>query len=231
MQALEDLLRYRFRNPDLLHCALTHRSASSDGSGPGPIPDHNERMEFLGDALLGVVVSEFLYQACPAASEGELSSMKARLINRTSLAHLAKAIHLGDFLKLGKGEERSGGRRKTSILAGALEALIAALYLDGGWPALHPFLLPHLYVRIRDLLPPSGLDAKSRLQALVQSRLHLLPQYRVTTRKGPAHEPIFWVEVRAGGRRLAKGQGRNKREAEQEAAQLALRAWEEESEG
>lgn len=225
MQSMEDLLGYRFRNRDLLSCALTHRSALSDGSKPEPTADHNERMEFLGDALLGVVVSQFLYHAFPAASEGELSSMKARLVNRASLARIAKNIHLGDLLKLGKGEERSGGRKKVSILAGALEALIAALYLEGGWPALHRFLLPHLDAELSKMPSSFRLDAKSRLQALVQSRLHLLPQYRVRRRKGPAHEPIFWVEVRAGGRRLAAGKGKSKREAEQEAAKAALMRW------
>jgi ribonuclease-3 len=225
MRELEDLLGYRFRNRELLNCALTHRSTLGDRLAPEEIVNHNERMEFLGDALLGALVSQFLYQAYPLASEGDLSTIRGRLVSKKALARIAESIRLGDFLKLGKGEELSKGRKKTSILVGALEALIAALYLDGGWHALSRFLFPHIGGALGSAQLPAGLDPKSKLQALVQSYFHVLPQYRIRTKRGPSHDPIFWVEVRVGQKALGMGKGRSKKEAEQEAARAALVGW------
>jgi len=225
MPELEDLLGYRFKKGDLLTRALTHRSVLSDGFAPEETMNHNERMEFLGDALLGLLVSQFLYEAYSLAPEGDLSAMRGLLVSRKALGRIAKSIHLGDFLKLGKGEELSKGRKKISILAGALEALIAALYLDGGWDPPNRFLFPHLEREFRNAHIPALIDAKSRLQALVQSHFHILPRYKLKTKRGPSDAPIFWVEVRVGQKALAIGKGRNKKEAEQEAARAALLGW------
>ena len=222
MKEAQDILGYRFKDPNLLTCALTHRSAINNNSSLEGVPHHNERMEFLGDALLGLLVSQLLYQHYPLASEGDLTTLKGHLVSQKALANIAKGIRLGDFLRLGKGEELSKGRGKRSILAGALEALIAALYLDGGWRPLQKFLLPHLKRELQDLSPSLLLDAKSKLQALVLAHLQVLPRYRVTSRKGLPHEPIFSVEVVAGRSILGKGKGRNKREAEQQAARAGL---------
>ncbi len=226
MQEVQDLLGYRFKNPDLLTCALTHRSANNNSPPPDGAAHHNERMEFLGDALLGLLASQLLYRHYPFASEGDLTTLKAHLVSQKALAIIAQEIHLGDFLRLGKGEELSKGRGKRSILAGAMEALIAALYLDGGWRSVHKFLLPHLKKELKDLSPSILLDAKSKLQTLVQADLQVLPRYRVKCRKGPPHDPLFSVEVTAGQRMLGRGQGRSKREAEQQAARAGLLNWE-----
>lgn len=228
MSDLEDLLGYRFENPHLLDSALTHRSALNEASCRGGSVKDNERLEFLGDALVGLLVSRFLYEVYPLASEGDLSGMKSHLASREALAGIAERLRLGDFMKLGKGEELSRGRKKVSILAGALEALIAAIYLDGGWFYLYGFLCPLLKDASSRVPFGAHLDAKSELQALVQSRFHTLPQYRVRTRRGPSHHPTYWVEVRAGQKVLGKGKGRRKKDAEQEAARVALSGWQKE---
>ena len=222
----QDLLGYQFRNRDLLRRALTHRSLSGEQPAGEKAAGHNERMEFLGDAILGLVVSQFLYETFPLASEGELSAVKGYLVSRRVLASIADSLHLGSFLRVGNGEETSKGRKKQSILAGAMEALIAALYLDGGWHRTYGLLLPHLQEQLEKIPPPSLLDPKSKLQALAQVHFQLLPEYRVFSRKGPSHDPSFSVEVRIGQKVLGIGEGRSKREAEQEAARAGLIFWE-----
>jgi ribonuclease-3 len=188
-------------------------------------------LEFLGDALVGLLVSRFLYEAYPFASEGDLSLMRSRLVSRDALAGIAERLQLGDFVKLGKGEELSRGRKKVSILSGTLEALIAAIYLDGGWSHLCGFLYPLLQDASSRVPLSANLDAKSELQSLVQAQFHTLPQYRVRTRRGPSHHPTYWVEVRAGQKVLGKGRGRRKKDAEQEAARVALLGWQKEDGG
>jgi len=222
---IEDRLGYRFRNPQLLRSALTHRSALNQEAVPKQDLEDNERLEFLGDALLAFVVSHFLYQALPHASEGHLTMIKSRLVSSDTLARVADRLSLVDDLRLGKGEERWREEKKRSILAGAMEALIAAIFLDGGYLPVDRLLSPLLRAELEDLRTLPLLDAKSRLQVLVQSRGVNPPCYRVLTRKGPAHDPTFWVEVRVKGRILGKGKGRSKKEAEQEAAGVALSTW------
>jgi ribonuclease III len=222
IQEIQDLLGYQFQNADLLVQALTHRSLPADQSGRKHPIGHNERMEFLGDAILGLVVSQFLYETHPAALEGDLTAMKGYLVSRKTLASVAERLQLGSFLRLGSGEESSKGRKKQSILAGAMEAVVAAIYLDGGWGHACKVLLPHFQKEVERILPLPLVDPKSQLQVLVQLHFRTLPKYRVAAQEGPAHNPHFLVEVRVGRKLLGKGKGKSKKEAEQEAAQCAL---------
>ncbi len=225
MKEVQDLLGYRFKNRDLLIRALTHRSLSRDRALGEDVADHNERMEFLGDAVLGLAVSQLLFETFPLATEGDLSIMKGYLVSRKVLTSIADSLHLGSFLRMGNGEEISKGRKKQSILAGAMEALIASLYLDGGWHRTCEILLPYFQVELRKIPPLSLLDPKSKLQALAQLHFQLLPEYGVVSRKGPSHDPYFSVEVRVGQKLRGTGEGRSKKEAEQEAAKAGLHSW------
>ena len=225
MKEVQDLLGYQFKNCDLLTRALTHRSLSGDRSIGEDAAGHNERMEFLGDAVLGLAVSQFLFETFPSATEGDLAIMKGYLVSRKVLASIADGLHLGSFLRMGNGEEISEGRKKQSILAGAMEALIASLYLDGGWHRTCEFLLPYFQGELKKVPPSCLLDPKSKLQALAQLHFQLLPEYGVVSRRGPSHDPYFSVEVRVGQKLLGTGEGRSKKEAEQEAAKAGLSSW------
>jgi len=181
----------------------------------------------LGDAVWNVLVSRHLFLELKEASQGELSLLKAHLSSATFLAEVAREIGLPRYLYLGKGEERTGGRGKSSILSSAMEALIAALYLDGGLEAVLHFARPFLGKVLMDQARrEESLDPKSRLQILAQGKLKSLPAYRLIARKGPPHHPSYEVEVLIQGEVLGKGIGRNRREAEQKAAEEALRAFE-----
>ena len=239
---LEHALEYSFRNPELLLRALTHRSlayelAMESGTGPeGSERGDNERLEFLGDAVIGLVVAEALYETHPDWHEGELTRMRAQLVSRRNMAEVAQATSLGQHLRLGKGEERSGGRRKTALLANAMEAVIAAIYTDAG-NSLDPirrFAQKHLLGASSDNLArelasgaPLG-DHKSALQEFLQASHTGIPIYLVESESGPDHRKRFQVEVRlkaADGSlsdALASGTGTTKKKAEQEAARRAL---------
>ena len=239
---LETALDHRFANKDLLVQALTHRSLAYEQSGAGETPrEDNERLEFLGDAVLGVVVAEALFQGHPDWQEGELTRMRAQLVSRRHMAEVAQAIGLGDHLLLGKGEERSGGRKKTAILANAMEAVLAAMYLDAGLKgktgALEPvrrFARKHILGSAaddlaRELISGAALgDHKSALQEHLQATRAGVPVYRVESESGPDHRKRFQVEVRLRtadgqiGVSLANGSGSTKKKAEQEAARRAL---------
>lgn len=225
MEEIQDLLGYKFKNRDFLTRALTHRSLSGDRSIGEAAADHNERIEFLGDAVLGLAASQFLFETFPLATEGDLSTMKGHLVSQKVLASIGDSLHLGIFLRIGNGEEISKGRKKQSILAGAMEALIAALYLDGGWHRTCELLWPHFQEELKKIPPPPLLDPKSKLQALAQLHFQLLPEYRVVSQKGPSHDPCFSVEVKVGQEPLGTGEGRSKKEAEQEAAKAGLVSW------
>lgn len=216
---IEERIGYRFRDGVLVRLALTHRSHANE---QGERRVHNERFEFLGDALLGVVVSDRLFRHFPDATEGELTRMRAALVNETSLAAHARRLELGSSLLLGRGEERSGGREKDSILADAFEALLAAVYLDGGIDALVG-LLDRIFFPYVDFatLPQGGTDHKTMLQELLHTR-SLVPVYRIVETTGPEHERIFHVEVGDGTRILGEGVGSTRKRAEQQAAQSAL---------
>jgi ribonuclease-3 len=208
-------LTYRFRDPALAQLALTHRSAGRP---------NNERLEFLGDALLGVVVAELLYEAHPNASEGELSRLRAQLVNGQALAQIARELELGDELKLGSGELKSGGYRRDSILADAFEAMVAAIYLDSDFAQCREAVRGLFAERIA-AIPRSSKDAKTRLQEWLQARGWPLPQYELTDSYGEDHAKTFDVSCTIAEPMTysAEGRGGSRRAAEQDAAEAVLR--------
>jgi ribonuclease-3 len=224
---LEAAIGYRFRDPALLAQALTHRSRAQE-DGAASVGD-NESLEFLGDAILGFVVAEWLHAEFPAADEGRKSKIKSSLVSRASLARIAARLGIGDALLLGRGEEKTGGRHKQALLADACEALIAAVHLDGGIDAARAFVLRELQP-VLDLARQPGLltaltgDYKSALQEVLQARQVPPPDYRLLGESGPDHAKRFEIEVVVEGRGLARADGHSKKQAEQTAARLALRA-------
>jgi len=221
LAALETRIGYRFRDRGLLEHGLTHKSKAHEDPSGG-VAD-NESMEFLGDAVLGLVVAEALFRAFPNYTEGQKSKIKANLVSTVSLADMAGRLGLGDHMILGRGEEKTGGRGKTALLADTCEALIAAIYLDGGLEPARQFLLRELAEGITDARQPEyfGRDFKSRLQERLQALGRPLPVYRVSAEVGPDHRKLFHVEVVVGDEVVAQGAGRTKKEAEQEGARLA----------
>jgi ribonuclease-3 len=220
--ALEQRIGYRFRDPGLLEHALTHTSRANEDVSGGVID--NESLEFLGDAVLGFAIADVLFRRFPDRDEGWKSKVKAALVSTTSLARQAELLGLGDHLLLGRGEEKTGGRRKHALLADGYEALIAAIYLDGGVDHATAFIARQFADLINEAREPAGVmrDYKSALQEKVQSGGEALPEYIVVGEAGPDHHKTFHVEVRVGGKPLADAVGRSKKEAEQEAAQRAL---------
>lgn len=217
-------LKYQFINPSLLNEALTHKSHVNERKGSER--RHNERLEFLGDAVLSLIISDHLATRYPQLSEGALSKLKAKLVSETSLANAARRLDLGARLQLGRGEELSKGREKTSLLADALEAVIAAVYLDGGLEASRIFTLDVLAEELQqtDSLQgqPGEEDYKTRFQEWCQKRYELLPRYVTVRETGPDHQKLFEVEVQVDGKIVGAGRGYSKKEAEQAAAQRAL---------
>ena len=215
--ALAPRLGHRFRDPALLRQALAHRSWCGEREG---VPS-NERLEFLGDAVLGLVVAEHSYHRFPEFPEGRLAKIRSAVVNARVLAEVADDLGVGQVLLLGKGEESSGGRTKASILADALEAVIGAVYLDAGWSAARPLVLRLLGSRIdRAAVEPDDFDHKSRLQELTVHRGEGTPHYAVEG-SGPDHDRHFRAEVFVNGVRLGEGEGTSKKDAEQEAARTA----------
>jgi ribonuclease III len=226
-QPLEDRIRYRFRDRGLLEHALTHRSRAHEDI-TGGVAD-NESLEFLGDAVLGFIIAEALFRDYPDLDEGQKSKIKASLVSATTLALVGENLDLGPFLLLGRGEEKTGGRKKTALLADACEAIIAAVYLDGGMDAARELVLREVWSLRSELaqaqagtLTALTGDFKSALQELLQARERGLPEYRIVGESGPDHRKVFDVEVWVGGEVVARAEGRSKKEAEQRAAQLAL---------
>jgi ribonuclease III len=225
---LEARLGYRFRDRGLLEQALTHRSRANEDPSGG-VSD-NESLEFLGDAVLGFVMADVVYRRYPLAREGAKSKSKAALVSAVALAAVAETLGLGEFLLLGRGEEKTGGRRKQALLADTCEALIAAVYLDGGIDEARVFIERAFAPLLRhdaeqaDAAPRG--DFKSALQERLQRQGSAPPDYRVTHEEGPDHDKVFHVEVRRGGTVLALASGRSKKDAEQEAARRALAALE-----
>ncbi len=216
---LERRLGYSFGDPELLALALTHRSWKEEHQG-----GDNERLEFLGDAVLELVVTEHLVHRFPEAPEGALSRVRARLVRTSSLAQLSRRWGLGELLLLGRGEEASGGRDKDSLLANALEAVLGALYRDGGFEVCRRALTPELERELAEVTDPAsfGVDPKSALQELTMALWRLIPRYRVLATEGPAHARRFHVEVSVGDRVSATGWGPSKRAAQRQAAEDAL---------
>jgi ribonuclease-3 len=225
---LEDRIRYRFRDRGLLEHSLTHRSRAHEDI-TGGVAD-NESLEFLGDAVLGFIIAEALFREYPELDEGQKSKIKASLVSATTLALVGEQLDLGPFLLLGRGEEKTGGRKKTALLADATEAIIAAVYLDGGMDAARDLVMREVWC-LRTELSQAGTvialtaltgDFKSALQELLQSQERGLPDYRIVGESGPDHRKVFDVEVWVGGEVVARAEGRSKKEAEQRAAQHAL---------
>lgn len=222
---LFERLGYAFTDPALAELALTHTSYSNEN--PHKAPQHNERLEFLGDAVLDFVVSDLLMARYPALPEGDLSKMRAGLVSENALAEIARHLELGPHLRMGRGEEQSGGREKDSILANALEALVAAVYLDSaprrGIAAVQEVLRSLFEPRLEEAGQPRRLaDFKTELQELVQSRYRDTVHYVITQESGPDHEKQFEAAVMFRERELGRGSGRSKKQAEQKAARLAL---------
>jgi ribonuclease III len=219
---LEGILHHRFRDRGLLEHALTHRSRANEDI-TGGVTD-NESMEFLGDAVLGFVMADMLFRTYPDRDEGQKSKMKAGLVSAATLSRQAVSLGLGQHLLLGRGEEKSGGRRKPTLLADTYEAIICALYLDGGVDAAREFIEREFGALVAEAgvaaLP--GDDYKSALQERVQANGRPLPDYIVAEESGPAHRRMFRIDVAVSGDVLASGEGRTKKEAEQDAARQAL---------
>jgi ribonuclease-3 len=220
--ALERAMQYRFRDRGLLEQALTHTSRANEDISGGAAD--NESLEFLGDALLGFIVADLLFREFPEYDEGEKSKSKASLVSTATLARQAERLQLGSHLLLGRGEEKTGGRRKQALLADGYEALIAALYLDGGIDQARTFInreFAPLLAEVRER-GADGHDYKSALQELLQGRELPLPDYRLVGTVGPDHQKQFQVEVIVNGESLGQATGPSKKEAEQEAARAAL---------
>lgn len=221
---LMQMLPYEFKNTDLLEEALTHRSFSP--SSQTGSTNNNERLEFLGDAVLGLIVSERVACIFPNFSEGKLSKVRASLISRTTLAKVAKRLDLGRWLRLGKGEEVTRGREKSSLLADALEAVIGAVYLDGGLGAVRAFIDCILVQEFSNLQNGEARsffgDSKSQLQEWSHKHIGSVPRYELIQESGPDHQKIFEVVVHVGKTPMGRGTGRTKKEAEQRAAEMAL---------
>jgi len=219
---LETNIGYRFRNKDLMAQALHHRSYVNE-MAEEDIQD-NERLEFLGDAVVNLVTGHLLMVRYPDLQEGDLSRMRAALVNETHLADIARRMDLGVFLQLGKGELQSNGREKDSILSDALEALLAAVYLDGGFLKVFDLIDRHFSDKLEGVKAPADrMDHKSRLQELVQSTRHVTPRYHLVAAIGPDHDKTFKTRVTIEALQV-EGEGKSKKAAEQDAARKALEA-------
>ncbi len=219
LAALQRTIGVTFSEPSRLRQALVHSSSVNEN----PALTSNERLEFLGDAVLGLIVAEKLYQDFPHLAEGEMTRLRAVLVRGETLARMATAIGLGDYLYLGKGEAASGGRQKPANLAGAMEAIIAAIFIDQGLPVARDFVLRFLAAELEKAVGQStGIDYKSALQEAIQAREQRSPTYHVISDTGPAHAKHYTVEVRLGEAVLGQGSGSSKKTAEAEAARSAL---------
>ena len=218
---LQKKLGVSFQQPELLTQALTHSSYANEN--PGVAPASNERLEFLGDAILGLIVAENLFRDFPGMSEGEMTRLRSILVKQETLARVAESIKLGNYLYLGKGEEASGGKDKPANLARALEAVVAAVYLDQGSAITEQLVLEILDAELlKTLYQGAIIDYKSQLQELLQAKTQQTPVYNLIETQGPDHNKNFTVEVRLGNDVLAAGIGRSKKKAETEAAHIAL---------
>ncbi len=218
LAALEARFGHQFRSRELLDDALTHRSWANEAGGVS----HYERIEFLGDAVLGLVAADWLFEMHAGRAEGELSLRKSMLVSEGALAGYAEKLALGEGLRLGAGEERSGGRLKASLLADALEALFGAVYLDAGFDAARRVVRQYLEIASELPMEQRALDPKTTLQEQIQARGWPLPIYSVVEESGPDHDKVFTVEVRIRGELAGRGIGRTKKGAEQAAASGAL---------
>ena len=217
----EQRIGYTFKQKRLLEQAFTHRSYLNENRQSGR--EHNERLEFLGDAVLELVVTEFLYAEYPEKAEGELTAVRAALVNTQSIYSAAEALGMNDFLLLSRGESKDTGRARQIILANAFEALIGALYLDSGYDDSKRFIGAQLFGRAAEIVAGRlWQDAKSRFQEVAQEKTSITPSYQLLQQSGPDHDKRFTIGVFLGSDRIASGEGRSKQEAEQAAAEKAL---------
>ena len=221
MRSLQETIGYTFRDPSLLETALTHTSYANEVYKDGL--RSYERLEFLGDSILGFTAADYLGKTFPKLHEGELTKLRADLVCETSLAQTAKALGLEDYLRLGKGEEATGGRRRVSIIADVVEAVIAAIYLDGGLEAAQRFIYTHVLVDTKARIQLNA-DYKTMLQELVQQQKNQVLSYELLGESGPDHDKQFTVRVLLNGTPIGTGSGTSKKRAEQAAASAALEA-------
>ncbi|MCF7945816.1 MAG: ribonuclease III [Spirochaetia bacterium] len=215
----EKLSGIRFRKLEFLNLAFSHRSYANEQLEE---IDNNEKLEFLGDSVLGLVISEYLYTELQDMVEGDFARIKSFVVSEDSLAEVAKRIKVDNYILIGKGEEYSGGRNKKAILADCMEAIIGAYYIDSGYKPVKTFILNYLVPEINKVLENKHKkDYKTLLQEFVQKNFKTYPKYSVVKRTGPDHNKIFWVNVVIHGKEYGPGKGKNKKEAEQEAAGLA----------
>ncbi len=221
--AFEKRVGYTFRNATLLETAFTHRSYLNENRAPGR--EHNERLEFLGDAVLELVVTEFLFAKYPDKPEGDLTAYRAALVNTVSISDAATKLDMNEYLLLSRGESRDTGRARAIILANAFEALIGALYLDQGYLNAKDFIGKQLFHKTDEVVEKRlWQDAKSKLQEIAQEKAGVTPTYELAGQTGPDHDKHFTIAVLIASERAALGEGRSKQEAEQDAAQKALAA-------
>ena len=216
MSMIEKKLDYNFKDLELLKTALTHSSYANETS-----VESNERLEFLGDAVLGFVVADVLYKRYPEASEGKLSKMRSSIVSRMNFAHFARELKIDKQLLLGKGEENTGGRERESNLSGTFEAVIGAIFIDGGYRKVYKIitkLLKNCLNGDKEIFK----DYKTKLQEVAQRKFKKVPKYKVILEEGPPHNKSFHIEVKLGRKSFGKGIGRNKKQAEQEAAKYGL---------
>jgi ribonuclease-3 len=228
LERVQQALGYHFKDLHALRAALTHRSWSAEHHPPREQVERygadNERLEFLGDSILGLVVTEALWHRSPGVAEGVLSRLRSAVVNESSLAEVAQRVLVGAALRLGRGEERTGGRTRPSLLADALEAVFAAVYLDGGFEAARAVVLLAIGERIDRVAAQGVDDFKSTLQERLQASHKITPRYRLVATYGPDHDREHEVELEADGVVVARGRGRSKKDAEQAAARAALDA-------
>lgn len=221
--SFEKTIGVAFRNKDLLRTAFTHRSYLNENRRA--VREHNERLEFLGDAVLELIVTEYLYAKYPEKDEGELTSYRSALVNAVTLAGVAESLGMNEHLLLSRGEAKDTGRARQVILANTIEAFIGALYLDQGYEAVKAFVSRHLFKLLDDIVAKkTWLDAKSHFQEKAQEIVGVTPSYETVREVGPDHDKKFLVAVFLGKERVAEGEGKSKQEAEQQAAKSGLQA-------
>ncbi len=220
---LENKLGYKFKNTDNLNCALTHSSYTNEQRAKGFDYPSNERLEFLGDSVLSLITSEYIYLKYPLLTEGELSKLRSAVVCERALGKYANNISLGKYLFMGRGEESTGGRSRISILTDAFEAVLAAVYLDGGIEAANNFIIPFIENETDEIIKSGRTeDYKTMLQQIIQQDPNEMLEYVAVSEDGPAHNKIFYVEARLNNNIIGRGTGKSKREAEQNAAREAM---------
>ena len=222
MKALQEILRYQFKDESLLQKALTHSSYANELRTHGQDAECNERLEFLGDSVLSLIVSEYIFSNFPDQPEGELTKLRASLVCEKALCAFSREMHLGDYLLLGKGEQQNGGRERSSILADAFEAVLAAMYLDGGFSVAKKHVLRFVKPELQHEDDELFKDYKTVLQEIIQQNPEEQLEYILTKESGPDHEKRFTIEVHLNSNVIGTGVGKSKKQAEQNAAKQAL---------